>query len=210
MTRNTYRQFKLCARALCLVLACALAAQAQVTTGNVRGTVTDPQGAVVPNAKVTITKKSSNEARNMQTSDDGGFQFNNLLVGEDYTITIEATGFKTQTLSGVGVQINQSTDIPTQLTVGGLGETVEVTAGGTELVDTTSNNLSKSFNSRQVSELAQTSAGGLPGAGVNNLALIAPGVSSSGGVGVGMGGSVGGQRPRNNNFMLDGVDNNDK
>ncbi|MBC7929299.1 MAG: TonB-dependent receptor, partial [Rubrivivax sp.] len=112
--------------------------------------------------------------------------------------------------SDVSVQINQSTDIPTQLTVGGVGETVEVTAGGTELVDTTTANLSKSFNARQVSELAQTSAGGLPGAGVNNLALIAPGVSSSGGVGVGMGGSVGGQRPRNNNFMLDGVDNNDK
>ncbi|HEX8115991.1 MAG TPA: hypothetical protein VF521_01850, partial [Pyrinomonadaceae bacterium] len=48
------------------------------------------------------------------------------------------------------------------------------------------------------------------GSGVNNLALIAPNVSSSGGVGVGTGGSVGGQRPRNNNFMLDGIDNNDK
>src|SRR6185369_15502520 len=46
--------------------------------------------------------------------------------------------------------------------------------------------------------------------GVNNLALLAPGVTSSGGVGVGTGGSVGGQRARNNNFMIDGVDNNDK
>ena len=82
-----------------------------------------------------------------------------------------------------------------------------VTAGASELIDTTTTTLSKGFSSRQVSELAQT---GIGAAGVNNLALIAPNVSSSGGVGVGTGGSVGGQRPRNNNFMVDGVDNNDK
>jgi Carboxypeptidase regulatory-like domain len=201
------------AQALCLVLVCALAAQAQVTTGNVRGTVSDPQGSVVPGAKVTITKKSNNESKDTQTSSEGAFQFNNLLVGDDYTITITATGFKTQTINNVSVRINQFTDIPTQLTVGGVGETVEVTAGGVELVDTTTANLSKSFTSRQVVELAQTTVGGPgggPGAGVNNLSLIAPNVSSSGGVGVGTGGSVGGQRPRNNNFIVDGIDNNDK
>ena len=71
--------------------------------------------------------------------------------------------------------------------------------------------LSKAFSSRQVVELAQTTAGPAgSAAGVNNLALLAPNVTSSGGVGVGTGGSGGGQRPRNNNFMVDGVDNNDK
>jgi hypothetical protein len=109
------------------------------------------------------------------------------------------------------VSVNQSTDLPVQLSPGQVTETVTVTAGGVELVDTTSANLSKAFSSRQVVELAQTTAGpaGSP-AGVNNLALLAPNVTSSGGVGVGTGGSVGGQRPRNNNFMVDGVDNNDK
>ncbi len=72
-------------------------------------------------------------------------------------------------------------------------------------MDTTTN-LSKGFSERQVIELAQTASG----AGIYNLALIAPNVSSSGGVGVGVGGSVGGQRPRNNNFVVDGIDNNDK
>lgn len=186
----------------------ATSAMAQVTTGNVRGTVTDQQGAVVTNAKVTITKKSNNDTRNVQTSDDGEFQFNNLLVGEDYVVTVEAPNFKTLTLNEVRVSLNQVTDLPAQLQVGIAGETVEVTAGGgAELIDTTTANLSKSFSSRQVVELAQTSLGG---AGVNNLALIAAGVSSSGGVGVGTGGSVGGQRPRNNNFIVDGIDNNDK
>ncbi|MBA3439818.1 MAG: carboxypeptidase regulatory-like domain-containing protein [Pyrinomonadaceae bacterium] len=208
MTRTTAWKLTQIARTLCLVLACALVAQAQTTTGNVRGTVTDQQGAVVPNAKVTITKKSNNDTKNVQTSDSGEFQFTNLLVGEDYTVSIEAPNFKTLTLNEVRVSLNQVTEVPSQLTIGIAGETVEVTAGGgAELIDTTTANLSKSFNSRQVVELAQTSLGG---AGVNNLALIAPGVSSSGGVGVGTGGSVGGQRPRNNNFVLDGIDNNDK
>ena len=87
---------------------------------------------------------------------------------------------------------------------------VTVTSAGAELVDTTTTTLSKSFSERQVVELAQTNVGGAFGGGVNNLALLAPNVSSSGGVGVGTGGSVGGQRPRNNNFMIDGVDNNSK
>jgi len=195
---------------LAIVLVCAMSAQAQVTTGNVRGVVTDPNGAVVPNAKVTITQKSTNTSLTTQTTDNGEYQFNNLLAGEEYSITIEAQNFKTLTLTEVRVQLNQVTDIPTQLTIGAVGETVEVTAGGAELVDTTTTNLSESFSSRQVVELAQTNAGGVFGGGVNNLALIAPNVSSSGGVGVGSGGAVGGQRPRNNNFIVDGVDNNDK
>lgn len=179
---------------------------AQVTSGNVRGVVTDPQGAVVPNAKVTINQKSTNVSAATQTTGGGEFEFKNLLPASDYTITVEATGFKTLTLNDVRVQLNQTTDVPAQLTIGAVGETVNVTAGGAELVDTTTQNLSKSFSDRQVVELAQSTTG----LGVYNLALIAPNVSSSGGVGVGSGGSVGGQRPRNNNFVVDGIDNNDK
>jgi hypothetical protein len=183
-----------------------MAAQAQVTTGNVRGVVTDPNGAAVPGAKVTLTKKSTNSSTTTQTTSEGEFQFNNLLPDRDYTITIEAASFKTLSLSDVNVQLNQTTDVPAQLQIGAVGETVQVTAGGAELVDTTTQNLAKSFDTRQVVELAQTSTG----LGVYNLALIAPNVSSTGGVGVGSGGSVGGQRPRNNNFVVDGIDNNDK
>ncbi|HVG33877.1 MAG TPA: VIT domain-containing protein [Pyrinomonadaceae bacterium] len=92
----------------------------------------------------------------------------------------------------------------------GVQETVNVTAGGAELIQTTTTQLSKSYNERQVTDLAQTNVGGAYGGGVNNLALLAPNVASAGGVGAGVGGSVGGQRPRNNTFMIDGVDNNDK
>ena len=191
-------------------LACAVSSQAQVTTGGVRGVITDPNGAAVTNAKVTITKRSTQTSNTTQTSGSGQFEFNNLLVGEDYEVNVEAAGFKVLTLSDVKVRLNQITDLSAELTIGTIGESVTVTSGGTELVETTTANLSKSFTGRQVVELAQTNVGGAFGGGVNNLALIAPNVSTSGGVGVGSGGSVGGQRPRNNNFMVDGVDNNDK
>ena len=189
---------------------CFLTAHAQVTTGTVRGSVMDPQNAAVQGAKVTITKKSTNAASTTQTSGTGQFEFNNVQLGDDYELTVEAANFKILTLSNVKVQLNQATDLSVQLTLGGIGETVTVTAMGTELVNTTTNTLSKSFGERQVVELAQTNVGGAFGGGVNNLALIAANVASSGGVGVGSGGSVGGQRPRNNNFMVDGVDNNRK
>src|SRR5215510_1916743 len=207
MSQQLYRSLISLASLLLLVLLFTSSAVAQVTTGSVRGVVTDPNAAVVPNAKVTITKKSTNVSTTTMTTSSGQFEFTNLPVGNDYQLDIEAPNFKTTTLTDVKVQLNQATDLSTQLAIGAVGETVTVTSGGTELVDTTTSNLSQSFSSRQVVELAQTSVGT---SGVNNLALIAPNVSSSGGVGVGMGGSVGGQRPRNNNFVVDGIDNNDK
>ncbi|MDQ2936483.1 MAG: carboxypeptidase-like regulatory domain-containing protein [Acidobacteriota bacterium] len=197
--------------ALLFVVACVFTAHAQVTTGTVRGVVTDQNGAIVPGAKVTLTKKSTNTSSTQQTSGSGAFEFTNLQPGDDYTVKIEAENFKAAELTDVRVSLGQATDLPAQLAPGSVSETVTVTAGGTELVDTTTTTLSKSFSSRQVVELAQTTAGPAgSAAGVNNLALLAPGVTSSGGVGVGVGGSVGGQRPRDNNFVLDGVDNNDK
>lgn len=190
---------------LAILVAVGASAYAQATFGNVRGVVKDETGAVVAGAKVTISDKRTNTSFTTQSSGDGVYQFNNLLPGE-YQINVEADGFKTLALTGVKVDLNQTTDVPTTLSVGGAGEIVEVSASGSELVETTTTTLSKSFDSRQTVELAQTAAGG----GIYNLALIAPNVSSGGGVGVGSGGSIGGQRPRNNNFTVDGIDNNDK
>lgn len=178
---------------------------AQQTTGNVRGVVKDPTGAVVTNAKVTILDSKTNTSQNTVTTGSGEYEFKNLPIG-DYRITVEASGFKTLTLNDARVQLNQTTDVTANLEIGTTGEVVEVSAGGAELVDSTTTNLSKGFSERQVVDLAQTATG----AGIYNLALIAPNVSTSGGVGVGTGGSVGGQRPRNNNFVVDGIDNNDK
>ena len=192
-------------------VSCVFSAYGQATTGSIRGVVMDQNGAVVTGAKVTLARKSTGGTQTASTNNSGQFEFTNLQPSDDYTVSVEAQNFKNMSLTDVKVSVNQTTDLPVQLAPGQVTETVTVTAGGVELVDTTSANLSKAFSSRQVVELAQTTAGpaGSP-AGVNNLALLAPNVTSSGGVGVGTGGSVGGQRPRNNNFIVDGVDNNDK
>ncbi len=192
-------------------VSCVFSTYGQATTGAIRGVVTDQNGAVVSGSKVTLTRKSTGGTQTAETNASGQFEFTNLQPGDDYSVSVEAQNFKNLSLTDVRVSVNQTTDLPVQLAPGLVTEVVTVTAGGVELVDTTSANLSKAFSSRQVVELAQTTAGpaGSP-AGVNNLALLAPNVTSSGGVGVGTGGSVGGQRPRNNNFMVDGVDNNDK
>ncbi|HMY75337.1 MAG TPA: carboxypeptidase-like regulatory domain-containing protein, partial [Blastocatellia bacterium] len=145
----------------------SVTALAQQTTGNVRGLVKDQAGAVVPNATATLTNTRTNENYSSTSDANGEFQFNNLLVGE-YTLRIEASGFRPLLLNDVRVQLNQTTDIPAALTVGIQGEVVEVSAGGLELVQTTTTNLQKTFDSRQTVELPQTTLGG----GVNNLALL--------------------------------------
>ncbi|HET6976129.1 MAG TPA: carboxypeptidase regulatory-like domain-containing protein [Pyrinomonadaceae bacterium] len=197
--------------ALLFAVSCVYVVHGQATTGSIRGVVSDQNGAVISGAKVTLTRKSTGGTQTAETNGSGQFEFTNLQPADDYSVSVEAQNFKNIALTDVRVSVNQNTDLPVQLSPGALTETVTITAGGAELVDTTSANLSKAFSSRQVVELAQTTAGpaGSP-AGVNNLALLAPNVTSSGGVGVGTGGSVGGQRPRNNNFIVDGVDNNDK
>src|SRR5215475_5869197 len=199
------RVIKLAITVLIALTFLSAAVIAQQTTGNVRGLIKDPTGAVVASAKVTILDKKTNSALTTQSTSAGEYEFKNLQPGE-YQVKVEAPGFKMVTLTDVRVQLNQTTDVAVNLEVGVQGEVVEISAGGAELVDTTTTNLAKGFNERQVVDLAQTATG----AGIYNLALIAPNVTTSGGVGVGTGGSVGGQRPRNNNFVVDGIDNNDK
>src|SRR6266446_1820306 len=191
-----------------VALACGISVHAQVTTGTVRGVVKDQTGAVVPGATVTITDPKTNTSQAAVSGSGGEYQFNNLLAGT-YTITVQppsGSNFSTLTVSDVLVKLNDITDVSTVLQPGEATASVTVSAGGAELVDTTTLNLSKDFKSRQVVDLAQTGQG----AGIYNLALISPSVVSSGGVGLGTGGSVGGQRPRDNDFIVDGIDNNDK
>jgi hypothetical protein len=189
-------------------LACGMSVHAQVTTGTVRGVVTDQAGAVVPGATITITDPRTRNSQTAQSGSGGEYQFNNLLAGT-YVMTVQPpadSNFSALTLNDVRVKLNEVTDVPTVLQPGEATASVTVSAGGAELVDSTSLNPARDFNSRQVVDLAQTGQV----AGIYNLALLSPNVVSSGGVGLGTGGSVGGQRPRDNNFIVDGIDNNDK
>src|ERR1044072_4750956 len=117
--------------ALALSLALiAGSAQAEVTTGTVRGTVVDQNNAVVPGAKVTITRKSTSESKETTTSDSGAFQFDNLQSGGDYVITVEAANFKKAEATDVAVQLGQQGDVLGQPQTGQVKETVTVRDGG--------------------------------------------------------------------------------
>lgn len=205
------RQFMQFASLILLLLPTVYSALAQQTTGNIRGIVKDPTGAIVPGAKIILTDRKTSIAVTAESSGDGEFRFNNLLAG-DYQMSVEAANFKKLTLNDVRVILNQTTDVPVNLQIGIQTETVEVSAEGAELIQTTTTNLSKGFNSRQVVELPQTSitTANSTSSGIYNLALLSANVTGSGGLGLGTGGSVGGQRPRNNNFVVDGIDNNRK
>src|SRR5690349_21218496 len=72
-----------------LVLTCGLTVRAQVTTGTVRGVVTDQTGAIVPGATVTITDPAKKTAQSVQSGSAGEYQFNNLLAGT-YVITVQS------------------------------------------------------------------------------------------------------------------------
>ncbi|MBV9405519.1 MAG: carboxypeptidase regulatory-like domain-containing protein, partial [Acidobacteriaceae bacterium] len=178
---------------------------AQLTSGNITGTVYDPAGGTVPNATV-VAKNNATTVENTTTSTGAGeYRFDNLPVGS-YTLTVNAAGFAKAEIANLAVQLNQTVTTNFTLQIGQTSATVEVTAA-TASIDTTTAQLQTSFESKQMEDLPSAS-GGQANSGVLNLSLLAPGVTSSGGLGYGMGPSVGGQRPTNNNFTIEGIDNN--
>jgi len=176
--------------------------RSQGLDGTLRGEVKDQGGAVVVGAKVTITSEQTDLNRT-QVSTSGGFNFSNLLV-DTYTIIVEHEGFKKYVLKGIEVKANQVTEVAAQLELGLLTQTVEVAASA-ELVQTTSSQLGTSWNAREASEVPLPVLSG----NALNLSLLQVGTTSQSGGVAGVGGAIGGNRPRNNSFVVDGVDNND-
>ena len=189
---------------LAVFLATGMCAWAQTTAGVLRGQILDPQSAVVPDAQVTIVNQATGVTQKMTTSSAGTFNFPSVLPGA-YTVTVEAAGFKRSVRKDVVVLANQDNVADATLQVGTASETVEVLAGSVE-VQTTSSNLNTNFSSQDVLNLP-SSAGVLNGSPLN-LAILSPNVVATPGGAQGVGGAVGGNRPRDNNFTVDGVDDN--
>lgn len=179
---------------------------AQGFQGTLRGEVSDPSGAVVAGAKVTVNNVETGETRTQETTSAGTFNFPNLLVAK-YTVKVEAKGFKTYIRSNVDIKANQVVEVNAKLEVGEVAEVVEVAAGA-ELVQTTTSQLGGSFDTRALTELPLP-VSAVPGEdSILNLSILQPGTTSQPGGVAGEGGSIGGNRPRNNNFVIDGIDNN--
>lgn len=171
-------------------------------TGNIKGAVADPNGGLVAGAVVEAVNAQTGEKRSTTTTDAGTYSITNLAVGV-YTVTATATGFGPGTAKDVQVSVAFTTEANISLPVGGASATVVVSSGtdvSTQL-NTNDQQLSTLIDNKKIMDLPLLSRD------PNGLILLAPGVTQTN---TSLGGfSVNGQRERNNNFLVDGIDNND-
>ena len=175
---------------------------AQAVSGDLIGTITDQSGAVVPNADVVAVNNSTNVNYPGRSNNQGEYRISNLPPGA-YDVSASAPGLAKQILRGVSIQLNLQATANITMSAGTVSTSIQVEAAA-PLLDTTTSQIQSTFQSKEAADLPNVSTG----QGVLNLSLLGAGVASGGGLGVGTGPSVGGQRPRNNNFMIEGVDNN--
>jgi hypothetical protein len=139
--------------ALTVLLVCTVSipARAQAVYGSILGTVTDPQGAAVPNAKVTVTNVRKGTSDTTTTNNDGNYSVTHLIP-DTYDVSVEAQGFKTASNKGVVVQADAGARVDLALSVGSTSESVEVTAEAPQL-KTDRADVATTFNERYVTEL---------------------------------------------------------
>jgi len=139
--------------AIAIIVTASIAIVAQTTTGRISGTVTDPAGAAVPGATVTVTDPSTSFSRSAMTDDGGFYTVTNIPVGT-YTVTVEKASFKKSFRNGNVVSADTRITVDFALEVGQVAEVVEVTQTSGETVNTTSGEVAKTIDSQQVSNLA--------------------------------------------------------
>lgn len=176
-------------------------AQAQITRGAVSGTVRDASGAVVPGVSVTATNVATNAART-SVSDAQGFYRIPALEPGTYTVRAELSGFQKVEIKDVPVRTSSEVSLNVDMKVATTAETITV-EGKNEAIELNKTNptVGMTATARQVVELPLGAA-----RNINNLVLLAPNTGSTAGQG---GITANGQRSRNNNYMIDGSDNND-
>jgi hypothetical protein len=172
------------------LLVFAPSAFSQGSTGRLVGTVTDPGGAVVPGATVTVKDSQTGREQTATASGEGAFTFPQLQVGI-YTVTVTATGYSTFTATDVKVDAGRDNSLNVAMAIGGVKENVTVVAG-TDVVNSTNGELSTTISEKQVKDL--------PINGRNPLALLnlLPGVNPTSV-------SINGQRSSSTNYTRDGI-----
>jgi len=184
------------------------------TTGNITGTVRDPQGAAVPKAEVTITDEKTGVSRTISATDDGFYNATSLPAGI-YTVSTAPAGFKKTLTTGVELHVNENKTVNLDLQVGQVTETVTVTSEAAP-VELRSGEVSSLISEKQVTELP------LNGRNYAQLALMVPGVSPvtqagaggafatrGTGLNAGVDMSVNGNQSNSNLWTVDGVNNMD-
>ncbi|HEX4602462.1 MAG TPA: carboxypeptidase regulatory-like domain-containing protein [Candidatus Angelobacter sp.] len=180
---------------------------AQTSRGTLTGIITDTTNAVVVNADVKLTEIATGVSRQTNTNAAGLYRFDAVDLGT-YTISVQAKGFASQSEKGIEVQAARTLNLDITLKVGSSAETVTVEANAGQIqLDTSEQTRGGHFETQTIADLPITGRDSL------TLALLVPGVTKSTGNSINQDGTfsfaVNGQRPRGNNFMIDGVENND-
>jgi hypothetical protein len=199
--------------ALVLMLIAAGTASAQLTTADIVGTVTDPTGAIIPNANVTVVNLDTHETRNALSNASGNFDVTLLPVGR-YSVTVKAKGFKNFVIPDLPVEAGDRAPADAHLATGGDNETVTVEAT-TPLLQADNATVSSTVTAKAVQDLP------LNGRNFVQLVQLVPGANEGPGNGLTSGGrpddrrqtsgfSVNGQDNTLNDFTIDGIDDNER
>ena len=188
------------------VLGC-FSLSAQQITGSIRGTVTDPMGAIVQGATVTVEQSETDLSRTVTTDRSGNYVVLELPIGH-YRLQVTAKGFPEYVQEGISVNVNETATVSPHLAIGSEIEVVQVNADA-DLIAPTVTSMGKVVGERELEDLP------LNGRNFSQLGLLQPGVvpitpglvEAGGGLRDGQPYSVNGQRPESNNFLIDGADN---
>src|SRR5450432_3777030 len=189
------------------VVVIGLNVSAQEITGKIRGTVSDPAGAVVQSSTVTATQTETRLLRSTTTNSDGSYLLLELPVGH-YRLETSAKGFQKYVQDGITLNVNETVDVRVRLVVGAETQQIQVTEDA-QLIQGTVTSLGKVVLEREIVDLP------LNGRDFSTLGLLQPGVvpltpglkEAGSSLRLGQGYAVNGQRPESNNFLIDGANN---
>ena len=188
------------------VLSC-LSLSAQQITGNIRGTVTDPSGAVIRGAAVTARQAETGLSRSTTTDRDGNYVLLELPLGH-YSVHAAAKGFEEYVQDGITLNVNETVSVSPHLAIGSEKDQVLVSADA-QLIEPTVTSMGKVVEQQELEDLP------LNGRNFSQLGLLQPGVvpltpgiaEAGGTLRNGQAYAVNGQRPESNNFLIDGANN---
>ncbi|MGA7521317.1 MAG: carboxypeptidase regulatory-like domain-containing protein [Acidobacteriaceae bacterium] len=192
---------------LAFVALTCLSLSAQQITGNIRGTVADPSGAVIRGAAVTARQAETGLSRSTTTDRNGNYVLLELPIGH-YQLQVAAKGFREYEQNGITLNVNETASVSPHLAVGSEKEQVLVSADA-ELIEPTVTSMGKVVQERELVDLP------LNGRNFSQLGLLQPGVvpltpgiaEAGGSLRDGQAYAVNGQRPESNNFLIDGANN---
>ncbi len=182
----------------------------QSITGDILGTVQDPSGAIIPGAKVTLTAVDTGVGLTTTTDDGGNYLFAQLKPGH-YRVAASKEGFQTRTISDIELLVGQRPRVDITLQLGAVTQTVEVSAGGVQLLETQTSSMGQVIQERPIVELP------LDGRNFIQLTVLSAGVAPIGTgtspasfwTGAGNGqvtASVAGLRESNESFLVNGIE----